>query len=190
MSKLYLMRHGETFFNVWHKIQGWCDSPLTPNGIKQAQAARKYFIDHKIHFDQVYCSTAERASDTLEIATDHSMSYKRLKGLKEMGFGSFEAQDERLNPKPPYHDFFVQYGGEDQEEVKKRLLNTLSEIMAKTNDNEKVLAVSHAGACFNFLMATGLDPQTALSQRLGNCAIIIFDYKSGSFKLDKIINPN
>lgn len=23
------MRHGETMFNVQHKIQGWCDSPLT-----------------------------------------------------------------------------------------------------------------------------------------------------------------
>ena len=26
---LYLMRHGQTLFNVEHKIQGWCDSPLT-----------------------------------------------------------------------------------------------------------------------------------------------------------------
>ena len=26
---LYLMRHGETEFNVRKKIQGWCDSPLT-----------------------------------------------------------------------------------------------------------------------------------------------------------------
>lgn len=40
MSKLYLMRHGETYFNIWHKIQGWCDSPLTPNRINQAKAAR------------------------------------------------------------------------------------------------------------------------------------------------------
>ena len=33
---LYLMRHGQTLFNVEHKIQGWCDSPLTEQGIKQA----------------------------------------------------------------------------------------------------------------------------------------------------------
>lgn len=41
MTKLYLMRHGQTYFNIWHKIQGWCDSPLTPEGIKQAQNAGK-----------------------------------------------------------------------------------------------------------------------------------------------------
>lgn len=37
---LYLMRHGQTLFNLQHKIQGWCDAPLTPLGIKQAQMAK------------------------------------------------------------------------------------------------------------------------------------------------------
>lgn len=184
------MRHGETYFNVWHKIQGWCDSPLTPNGKKQAHAARQYFLEHNINFNKAYCSTAERASDTLEIITNHNMPYKRLKGLKEWGFGSFEAQDERLNPEPPYHDFFVQYGGEDQKAVQDRMMKTLAKIMAKTDDQDQILAVSHAGACFNFLMATGVDPQTALKQRFGNCSIMIFNYQNGKFKLDKIVNPN
>lgn len=30
---LYLMRHGQTLFNLEHKIQGWCDSPLTELGL-------------------------------------------------------------------------------------------------------------------------------------------------------------
>ncbi|MDN6419474.1 MAG: phosphoglycerate mutase family protein, partial [Lactiplantibacillus plantarum] len=30
---LYMMRHGETLFNRLKKIQGACDSPLTPKGI-------------------------------------------------------------------------------------------------------------------------------------------------------------
>lgn len=29
MKTLYLMRHGQTLFNLQHKIQGWCDAPLT-----------------------------------------------------------------------------------------------------------------------------------------------------------------
>ena len=33
----YLVRHGETHFNVLHRLQGQCDSPLTENGIKQAK---------------------------------------------------------------------------------------------------------------------------------------------------------
>ena len=51
MKTLYLMRHGETLFNVQHKIQGWCDSPLTEKGIKQAQKARDYFSKKGITFD-------------------------------------------------------------------------------------------------------------------------------------------
>ena len=47
---LYLMRHGQTLFNLQHKIQGWCDSPLTELGIKQAKVVGKWFKDHDITF--------------------------------------------------------------------------------------------------------------------------------------------
>ena len=43
MKRLYLVRHGETLFNVQGKIQGWSDLPLTQRDIKQAQAVRDYF---------------------------------------------------------------------------------------------------------------------------------------------------
>ena len=55
---LYLMRHGQTLFNLRRKIQGWCDSPLTDFGIEQAKAAGEYFKE--IELDHLYCSTAER----------------------------------------------------------------------------------------------------------------------------------
>ena len=58
---LYLMRHGQTLFNKRRKVQGWCDSPLTELGIKQAEAAAKYFKERNIVFDHAYCSTSERA---------------------------------------------------------------------------------------------------------------------------------
>ena len=64
------MRPGQTLFNVQHKIQGWCDAPLTDLGMKQAKIGGEYFKDHQINFDQAYSSTSERACDTLEIVTD------------------------------------------------------------------------------------------------------------------------
>ena len=82
------MRHGETMFNVQHKIQGWCDSPLTENGIAQAKKAGQYFKDHGITFDHAYSSTSERCCDTLELVTD--MPYVRTKGLKENFYGELE----------------------------------------------------------------------------------------------------
>ena len=57
--KLYLMRHGETLFNTQKRVQGWCDSPLTENGIWQAEQAKQYFAKKGISFDAVYSSTQD-----------------------------------------------------------------------------------------------------------------------------------
>ena len=63
---LYLMRHGQTLFNVRRKVQGWCDSPLTELGIRQAITAGEYFKKNNISLDHTYSSTSERACGTLE----------------------------------------------------------------------------------------------------------------------------
>ena len=115
---LYLMRHGQTLFNKRHRIQGWCDAPLTDLGVYQAQVARQYFKNAAITFDAAYSSTSERACDTLEIVTNGSLPYQRVKGLKEWNFGTFEGESEDLNPPLPYEDFFVTYGGESQDQVR------------------------------------------------------------------------
>lgn len=98
-KKLYLVRHGETQFNVEHRVQGWCDSPLTARGREQARTVGGYFEERGIAFDHAYCSTSERASDTLELMT--SMPYTRLRGLKEMNFGKLEGCRITCAPKRP-----------------------------------------------------------------------------------------
>ena len=128
---LYLMRHGQTLFNLQHKIQGWCDAPLTELGIKQAQIASQYFKDNNIVFDHAYSSTSERACDTLEIVTHFQMPYTRVKGLKEWNFGVFEGKDECLNPKLPYGDFFKAFGGDSEMELRERMNKTLKETLTK-----------------------------------------------------------
>lgn len=40
--KIYLVRHGQTLFNQQKKVQGWCDSPLTQEGIQQSIAVSKH----------------------------------------------------------------------------------------------------------------------------------------------------
>ena len=47
MKTIFLMRHGETLFNVMDVNQGQCDSPLTENGINQALAAKEWFKNQK-----------------------------------------------------------------------------------------------------------------------------------------------
>lgn len=187
---LYMMRHGQTLFNELHRIQGWSDSPLTELGIKQAKGAAKYFKEHGITFDHAYSSTSERAYDTLEIATNYQMPYKRLKGLKEMNFGKFEGQSETLNPPSDvFENFFLDFGGESRTDVRERLLKTNTEIMEE--DNEIVLVVSHAGACGHFLSRVeGLKRfEEEKKKGIQNCTIFKYSYENNTFKLEEMIRP-
>ncbi len=186
MKTLYLMRHGETQFNLQHRIQGWCDSPLTQKGIQQAKRAGEYFRQNHIQFDHAYCSTSERSSDTLENVVN--MPYQRLKGLKEMYYGQLEAESERLNSHLTPQDcetFYLQFGGESSNDVRDRMVKTLTDIMEK-EDHQTVLAVSHGGACFNFLRAIQ-DPMEELKKGFGNCCIFVYTYNQHQFSLKEVI---
>lgn len=185
MKTLYLMRHGETQFNVLHKIQGWCDSPLTENGKQQAIKARRWFADHDITFDHLYCSTAERCSDTLELIS--SQPYQRLKGLKENYYGLLESENDFLAENDPKkcETYYLQFGGESSNTVRDRMVKTLTAIMEQ-DDHQNVLAVSHGGACFNFLRAWQ-DPSEELQKGFGNCCIFIYEYENKKFELKDVI---
>lgn len=187
-KKLYLMRHGQTLFNCQHKIQGWCDSPLTEEGIRQAQKAARILKERGVAFDHAYSSTSERCCDTLEIVTDRP--YTRCKGLKEQFYGELEGESERLNRHLTPKDcetFYLQYGGESSNTTKARMVKTLTRIMERP-DHESVLAVSHAGSCYNFLR-NWQDPAEELKKGFSNCTIFVYDFEDGVFSLSEVIRP-
>lgn len=185
---LYLVRHGQTLFNVQKRIQGWCDSPLTDLGIQQAKAVGQYFKDNHIVIDHAYCSTSERACDTLENIVD--IPYTRLKDLKEMNYGALEAHPEYLAENDPIkcETYYLQFNGESSLTVRERMLKTLTNIMNQENYNN-VLVVSHGGACFNFLKRIDAD-LSYLNKGSTNGGIFILEYENDTFTLkDVIFNP-
>lgn len=185
---LYLMRHGQTLFNRLEKIQGWCDSPLTELGVKQAQVAANYFKSHQIAFDHAYCSTAERAADTLEIVTEGKVSYTRKKGLKEFYFGEMEGESQRNNPPYfPYEEYFKTFGGENDTEFYERILPAFCEIMEE-DDHKTVLVVTHGVVCYYFLKYWGGIAEERYKEGINNCCILKFEYENHSFSCVDIIN--
>ena len=183
---LYLMRHGQTLFNKRHRIQGWCDAPLTDLGVYQAQVAGQYFKNAGITFDAAYSSTSERACDTLEIVTNGSLSYQRVKGLKEWNFGTFEGESEDLNPPLPYEDFFVTYGGESQDQVRERMAATILQLMQETK-GKSVLMVSHGGAMANFARAWEGNWRLDNLGHMTNCGILKLSFEADQFYLEEAI---
>jgi len=189
---LYLMRHGQTLFNQRKKIQGWSDSPLTELGRKQPLYAKKYFQENNIIFDHAYSSTQERASDTLELIVD--LPYERLKGIKEMNFGSYEGESEDLHQpracsnQRSFENEYVKFGGEAMEDVQSRVSNTLIQIMDRAN-HETVLAVSHAAACYFFTLKW-FPEVTFESVKFSNCCILKWEYENGIFTFIESIEHN
>lgn len=185
MKTIYLLRHGQTLFNVQHKIQGWCDAPLTELGKKQAGVAKAWFEKEGITFDQAFSSTSERCSDTLEIIT--SQPYIRMKGLKEMNFGKYEGEGEYLNPPFPYNDWFkVHAGGESQEEVGIRMNQAMKDIV-ENYEFENALVVSHGAACANFIKSHEDTNIKHYQKGIKNCTIFKIEYENGVFSCVDII---
>lgn len=189
---LYLLRHAETLFNVQNKTQGWCDSPLTERGMKQAAIAGQEIASRGLIFDHAHCSTSERCSDTLEIATETAfgapMPYERHKDLREFNFGPFEGKDNFLEPGFPRGDFYVAYGGENDEMVQERMTRVLSEILDRP-DHQSVLVVSSGGACRTFYVA---HQETAEDRPryFCNCMAYRYEYEDGVFTCKECIVPD
>ena len=65
------------------------------------------------------------------------------------------------------------------------MLETLTNIMKK-EDHQSVLAVSHSGACFNFLRGIQ-DPMEELKKGFGNCCIFVYEFDDQQFHLKEVI---
>lgn len=89
--KLYLVRHGETSWNIGRKVQGQTDIPLNETGVRQAEKVREELKDEV--FGVCYCSPLMRARRTAEIVVDGRVEIVIDDNLKERGFGELEGTD-------------------------------------------------------------------------------------------------
>ena len=94
--ELYLVRHGKTVFNTTGRLQGWSDSPLTPEGCQVAENLGRALAQQRITFDAAFSSTSPRAVDTARLILNHSgqadLPLASLPDLREYCFGGFEGE--------------------------------------------------------------------------------------------------
>ena len=70
MSKLILLRHGQSLWNLKNKFTGWTDVDLSDQGIKEAYRAGKSLKSEGYSIDAAYTSLLKRAIRTLWIVLD------------------------------------------------------------------------------------------------------------------------
>ena len=193
----YYVRHGQTKFNVVRRVQGTCDSPLTEQGIKDAEKARDALSS--IHFDKAFSSSSERAVDTAAIVLEgHDIAAVPLKGLKEFDFGDLdgclidEVREQLDSHRHP--DDFSDLGGDSTESINKRIYETFDYIISKCNDNDTVLIASHGSIGLHLLEALfGIDCDEYKEQQrqahperfaIPNGGIMKFEYTDGVWQVD------
>lgn len=146
---LYIIRHGQTEWNVLRRLQGWNNSNLTEQGIKDAERLSER-LKH-IDFDYIYSSPQPRALDTANIIkANRSIDISLLDGLKEIGFGVWEGMSiDEINKKYDGHyntyintpHLYEPIDGESFEDIFKRVEESLKTIISKGGNN--ILIVSH-----------------------------------------------
>lgn len=88
MTKLYLVRHGETFDNANQLMQGQTQGELNAKGIAQTEAVAEELRDK--HFDAIISSDLHRAIQTAEIiAQPHGLPVTTTPLLRERDWGDF-----------------------------------------------------------------------------------------------------
>lgn len=147
---LYLLRHGETDWNIEQRCQGFSDTPLNATGRRQAEAGARYFSSVKI--EAIYSSTLDRAYETARaIARYHDASVQTTDALRELNQGEFEGL--RLTELAEKHgDFLGRWfqepvdlklpGGESLREMQTRAWSALEEIVDRHPDGN-VVVVAH-----------------------------------------------
>lgn len=190
MKKLYLLRHGQTLFNLKEMVQGQCDSRLTELGEKQSEAAGEYFRKNNIHFDRVITSDLPRTEDTLE--QFYTGDHERYKGLRERSYGVYEGDSNMalINILHNARDQFENLGIETDESIIERMEKTLKEVLNQEG-SDSVLAVSHGDAMRTFADYVAPEKMKNFGY-MPNCAIFEYSYdeNNGNFILDQIIDEH
>ncbi|GEP24387.1 MAG: histidine phosphatase family protein [Lentilactobacillus diolivorans] len=166
----YLVRHGQTYMNLYNKVQGWIDSPLTEKGIADAKSAGKRLA--KVDFNAAFTSDSGRAIDTGRLIlkeNPHNMnivSYQYPE-IREQFHGYFEGNDlnqmwqfvgaqvQKTSEKEVLKDFGLERArdlihradlynnAENNAMFWERLNIGFDKIRQNTHDGEDILIVSH-----------------------------------------------
>jgi alpha-ribazole phosphatase/probable phosphoglycerate mutase len=147
VTRLYLIRHGETEDADTRRYKGHIDVPLSEKGIKQMEQLSKYIYQNTEHRAQstrlkaVYCSDLSRAIKSAEIiAKPHGIKPIVVKALRERNFGIWEGMNfDEIRERYPkefkaWADNPLEFSpikGESTIEVRDRVLKALSLILSK-----------------------------------------------------------
>lgn len=153
MTELWLVRHGQTDWNIEKRLQGQQDTPLNAAGLEQAAALSVVLAEQR--FSAIYSSDLSRARQTASMmAVQQGIPLHLDIRLRERNFGSWEGftfnevrerfpEEVVKRESNPIH--YAPPGGESLAQVARRMHSIALEI-AESCPAGKVLIVSHGAS--------------------------------------------
>ena len=161
MTRIFLIRHGETEWNATGRLQGTSNVQLSAVGIHQARLLAQHAPFHNA--DAIYSSDLIRARATADIlAKRFNLKTHIMLELRETSFGDWEGQSirdlaENLNSgfekfftdpehcRPPHGETFV--------DCQTRIVGAIQKIIAENESpaDKRIIVISHGAAIRLFL---------------------------------------
>ena len=200
--KLYIVRHGETEWNVIKRFQGQLNTPLTKKGIKKLKETGKELED--VTFEEVYTSELERTVNSAEIILNENRGYKnnklklkKLAELNEVHFGVWQGlkyEEVFLKYPEEANNYFYNVKNYKAENVKaenlkdalERFLRGINKILS-SHKSGNILIVTHGTVFEMFINHVGNNDIFDIDERtlMGNGDYKVFSYKDGKFQEER-----
>lgn len=195
MSKVYIVRHGESLWNLEHRLQGGQDPALSETGY--GQAARVAEALEGLGVAAVYSSPLRRASETARIIAGALRVPLHVHAdLREMSLGAWEGmplRDLLAREETTYLAWLAAPadcsppGGEPMGAFAERVMAALTEVREKYAQQNTVLVTHGVVARVLVARTLGLDLNQIYRMRLSNGSVscLIFD---GDFPRVTLLN--
>ena len=178
-TRIIVIRHGETAWNVDTRIQGHLDIPLNDTGLWQARQLARALADEPVA--AIYTSDLQRARATAQAVADTTGAPLTPEpDLRERSFGHFQgrtfAQIEAELPEDALRwrkrdPHYAPEGGESLTSLRTRIHSTVHRLAAR-HPGELVVLVAHGGVLdVIYRLATGQEIQAPRTWQLANAAI-------------------
>lgn len=132
---IYILRHGQTNYNMEGKFQGQIETELNENGIRQANETKKKL--ENVKFNIVICSPLKRAIQTAKIVTNNEIIIDDR--IIERSFGKIEGKHSISD----YEEKVDVYNIEKFEELCERVYDFLNNVIKNYKSQDNILIVTH-----------------------------------------------
>ena len=177
MTKLILIRHGETTWNVIGRYQGQADPPLNDRGRQQAQKVARE-LKEKTHLDLLCTSPLLRARQTAQaIVNELAIPIFEDPRFMEIHQGNWQTR-LRSEIEAAYPDLFRRWetepwlvtppGGEHLSQVQARVYAAADEIIQRYSDQSVGLVTHRIPIALLKMRYQGLDPDIVRTIHLPN----------------------